>query len=80
MDNRRKPLFSRPGFAVLLFGLGLLAFTRPLLDIPARIGGAALWLYLFTVWAGLIAALFLAARPVERNRGRSSDPEHRGGG
>lgn len=80
MANRRNPLFSRPGFAVLLFGLGLLAFTRPLLDIPARFGGAALWLYLFTVWAALIAALFLAARPLERNRGQPPDPEHRSGG
>lgn len=62
MDNRRSSFLGRPAFAALLFGLGLALFGPPLLGIPAQIGGAALLIYLFTVWAGLIAALFARSR------------------
>jgi hypothetical protein len=59
--NHPRRLFRRPGFAGFLLGAGLLAFDFPLLDIPARAGGALLWLYLFLGWSALIAGLVLLA-------------------
>lgn len=61
MDHGRRSFFGRPALAALLFGLGLAVFAPPLLGIPARAGGAALWLYLFAAWASLIAVLIPAA-------------------
>ncbi len=68
MDNGHPRFFSRTGLAALLFGLGLALFSPPLLSIPAGSGRAALWLYLFTAWAVIIAVLagMAAARAPHR--------------
>ncbi|MEW5773186.1 MAG: hypothetical protein AB1916_06635 [Thermodesulfobacteriota bacterium] len=62
MDKGRSSFLARPAFAALLFGLGVALFSPPALGIPAGSGNAALWLYLFAAWAGLIAVLAAVAR------------------
>jgi hypothetical protein len=57
---------------VALFGLGLVLLTWPFLTIVNRpvglLGVPAMVLYLFAVWAGVIAVLFWFTR------GRGADP------
>lgn len=68
MDSGHPRFFSRPGLAALLFGVGLALFSPPLLGIPAGSSNAALWIYLFTAWAMIIAVLagMAAARAPHR--------------
>lgn len=52
---------------LLLFHLGLLLFSWPLMSITANMGGVALFRYLFLAWAVFIAILPLMAYAVRRN-------------
>ncbi len=77
MDKPNRPLFpihrgsgctwSHGGVIVrllllLTFALALLALDWPILSIAAKRGGKGLFVYLFTVWPGVIALLWLAGR------------------
>ena len=53
-------LRSRAG-SLLLFHLGMLLFSWPMLSITANRGGVPFFLYLFLAWAGLIVLLAFMA-------------------
>ena len=56
MKKLRK-LTNHRGFQYLVFGLGLMLFSWPIMSIPTP--GAGLFVYLFLIWAGLIAVLMV---------------------
>jgi len=76
MAHGPRTLFGRPAFPVLLAGLGAGLLGPPRLGIPARAGGAALWLYLLAAWAVLIALLAAAARSRTPEARTPPDPIH----
>lgn len=49
---------------MLLFVLVVLLLNWPLLSIPFSMGLGAAYVYLFALWAAVIAVLFLAARRI----------------
>lgn len=86
MPAPRRPVFLAPATyrrkrlrdaARLLPALGAALLLVPLLwPVPDGIGNAAALLYLFAVWAALIAAAFALARVLGREEaGRDSGPD-----
>lgn len=52
-----KKLTNHRGFQYLVFGLGVMLFSWPIMSIPAS--GTGLFAYLFLTWGLLIAVLMV---------------------
>lgn len=63
--GRLLAIFGQPAFQIFLFALGAIFLVWPLLGIPARSGILAVYIYLFVLWAVLIALLFLVSSSLE---------------
>ncbi len=51
--------FKAKSFAILLFHIGVLLFSWPLLSLSAETGGAPLFVYLLIFWALIVFALVI---------------------
>lgn len=91
MARARRPVFLPPaGYrrrrvrdaARLLPVLGVVLLVVPLLwtrsDQPGGVGNAAALIYVFAVWAGLIAAANLLSRLLRRDTEDDTDEDGRG--
>lgn len=59
-----------PEFYLFLFCLALLLYIWPLITIIVKLPGPALFIYLLTLWSGIVFILALNARSAK------SAPEH----
>ncbi len=62
----KRNVLCEPGFLLLLFLLGMAFFGWPLLESVAEDSTYRLYIYLFAVWAVLVAALYLASRALRK--------------
>jgi len=70
--NMRNRLFRDTGFHVLLFVLGLLLFSWPIMGIAGDKGSKIFFIYLFLAWIAVIVLLFF----IGKNIALSSDSSH----
>ena len=57
-----KRLFSDPAFVWLLFGLAIIGFCWPFFGGRDSGPSGGVFIYLFVIWAVVIACLFMVAR------------------
>ncbi|MFA5976152.1 MAG: hypothetical protein WC859_08330 [Elusimicrobiota bacterium] len=60
-------LLRQQGFQLFLFGIFCMLLNWPFLTVSSHAGLKAQFIYLFTVWAILIAVIFLITRCLEQD-------------
>ncbi len=77
--KRLKTLFRQPEFQALLFCLGLILFTYPLVAMSGEKPPEVVLLSLFLPWAAIIYILFLASRDQTEMASDESENRENGG-
>ncbi|QJB56344.1 hypothetical protein [Pseudodesulfovibrio sp. zrk46] len=70
--DRLIAFFQSRGLALLLFHLGTLLFSWPLLSLCAEDGGPSLFSYIFLVWGVLVCLLVIMGRCLGRDKDRGA--------
>lgn len=68
MLHRLRQMLGQPGMSALLALLGLLAVNWPFTEVARAAGDAALFLYFFGLWAGLVLIAFVLSRASDGQR------------
>jgi len=64
--NQKPPLLANPAIQLVLAWISVLLLGWPLIQIVGEHGMAAMFLYVFVVWGGLIVLLFAVSRSLRR--------------
>jgi hypothetical protein len=73
-------LLRKPGFHILAFVLFLLVSIWPILSISGKSRLPNFFVYLFSVWAVMILALFLLSQRLRSTAADDGENEHEAGG
>lgn len=66
--ERLVAFFRSKGFATLLFYLGVLLFSWPLLALPENAGGSWRFAYIIIAWAFIVLMLGVVGYSLDRKR------------
>jgi len=75
--RKLKNLFRRPEFHILVFFFSLILFSWPFVGMTKNRNYEFVFIFLFSVWAGVIFTLFLISRTIRIPPGRQKDEKRR---
>jgi len=73
--NRKPPLLADPAIQLVLAWISAILLGWPLIQIVGEHGVAAMFLYVFAVWGGVIVLLFAVSRSLRRALQSATDSD-----